>query len=72
MPSLPSGIRLVTLLNEHLSEIMDRERTNRTSSIYIVRVLIGWLSSVLPISCVSPSRIARSRRCACSPTRSRS
>ena len=31
MPSLPSGIRLVTLLNEHLSEIMDRERTNRTS-----------------------------------------
>ena len=23
MPSLPSGIRLVTLLNEHLSEIMD-------------------------------------------------
>ena len=41
MPSLPSGIRLVTLLNEHLNEIMDRERTNRTSSIYIVRVLIG-------------------------------
>ena len=31
MPSLPSGIRLVTLLNEHLNEIMDRERTNRTS-----------------------------------------
>ena len=31
MPSLPSGIRLVTLLNEHLSEIMDRERMNRTS-----------------------------------------
>ena len=31
MPSLPSGIRLVTLLNEHLSDIMDRERTNRTS-----------------------------------------
>ena len=31
MPSLPSGIRLVTLLNEHLNEIMDRERMNRTS-----------------------------------------
>ena len=31
MPSLLSGIRLVTLLNEHLNEIMGRERTNRTS-----------------------------------------
>ena len=31
MPSLPSGIRLVTLLNEHLNEIMGRERVNRTS-----------------------------------------
>lgn len=28
---IPSGIRLVMLLNEHLNEIMDRERTNRTS-----------------------------------------
>lgn len=31
MSSLPSGIRLVALLNEHLGEIMGRERTNRTS-----------------------------------------
>lgn len=31
MPSLPSGIRLVALLNEHLNEIMDRERVNRAS-----------------------------------------
>lgn len=31
MSSLPSGVRLVALLNEHLNEIMDRERTNRTS-----------------------------------------
>lgn len=31
MSSLPAGVRLVALLNEHLNEIMDRERTNRTS-----------------------------------------
>ena len=31
MSSLPSGIRLVALLNEHLNEIMDRERMNHTS-----------------------------------------
>ena len=29
--SLPSGIRLVALLNEHLNEIMERERMNHTS-----------------------------------------
>lgn len=31
MSSLPSGVRLVRLLNEHLSEIMSRERTNIAS-----------------------------------------
>ncbi|WP_287621528.1 hypothetical protein [Parabacteroides sp.] len=31
MSSLPSGVRLVRLLNDHLSEIMGRERANRTS-----------------------------------------
>lgn len=31
MSSLPSGIRLAALLNEHLDEIMGRERANRTS-----------------------------------------
>ena len=31
MSSLPSGVRLVALLNEHLGEIMERERVNRTS-----------------------------------------
>ena len=31
MSSLPSGIRLVALLNEHLNEIMERERMNHTS-----------------------------------------
>ena len=49
MSSLPSGIRLVALLNEHLNEIMERERMNHTSSTYIVQDLIGWLSSVPPV-----------------------
>ena len=31
MSSLPSGVRLVRLLNEHFSEIMSRERTNIAS-----------------------------------------
>ena len=31
MSSLPSGIRLMNLLREHLTEIMDRERSNRNS-----------------------------------------
>ena len=68
---VPSGIRLMNLLRERLTEIMDRERANR-NSIHLYSRGPYWVrSSVLPISCVSPSRIARSRRCACSPTRSR-
>ena len=31
MSSLPSGVRLVALLNDHLCEIMGRERANHTS-----------------------------------------
>ena len=31
MSSLPSGVRLVALLNEHLSDIMSRERANQNS-----------------------------------------
>ncbi len=31
MSSLPSGVRLVRLLNEHFSEIMSRERANQNS-----------------------------------------
>ncbi|WP_165154876.1 hypothetical protein [Parabacteroides sp. ZJ-118] len=31
MSSLPSGVRLVRLLNERLAEIMDRERANRNA-----------------------------------------
>ncbi len=72
MSSLPSGIRLVALLNEHLNEIMERERMNLPRSTYIVQDLIGWLSSVRPTSCIVRSRIARPHRCACSPTRSQS
>ena len=31
MSTLPSGVRLVALLNDHLGEIMGRERANHTS-----------------------------------------
>ena len=31
MSALPSGVRLVALLNDHLREIMGRERANHTS-----------------------------------------
>ena len=31
MSTLPSGVRLVALLNDHLCEIMGRERANHTS-----------------------------------------
>ena len=31
MSSLPSGVRLVRLLNEHLNDIMNRERANQNS-----------------------------------------
>ena len=31
MSSLPSGVRLVRLLNEHLNDIMSRERANQNS-----------------------------------------
>ena len=68
MSSLPSGVRLVALLNEHLGDIMSRERT-LLPSICIARVLTGWRSSAQPISCAVRSRTARLRRCACSATR---
>ena len=69
MSSLPSGIRLMNLLRDHLTEIMDRERANLNS---IHLYCTGCRSSVLPISCVVCFRIARLRRCACSLIRSRS
>ena len=67
MSSLPSGIRLMNLLRDHLTEIMDRERANLNSiHLYCTGSLLGSRSSVLPISCVVCFRIARLRRCACS------
>ena len=43
MSSLPSGIRLVALLNEHLNEIMDRERMNHTSlRSYARKHILRW------------------------------
>ena len=66
MSSLPSGVRLVRLLNEHLSDIMNRERTNTAPSTCIARVPTGSLSSVRPISYALRFRIARPLRCACS------
>lgn len=43
MSSLPSGIRLVRLLNEHLSDIMNRERTN-TASIHLYCTGPYWVA----------------------------
>ena len=61
MPSLPSGIRLVTLLNEHLSEIMDRERTNRTS-IHLYCTGPYWVAFAYPFPIVMVSVTDRSLR----------
>ena len=43
MSSLPSGVRLVALLNEHLSDIMSRERTN-TASIHLYCTGPYWVA----------------------------
>ena len=43
MSSLPSGVRLVRLLNEHLSDIMNRERTN-TASIHLYCTGPYWVA----------------------------
>ena len=68
MSSLPSGVRLVRLLNEHLNDIMNRERANQNSFTCIARVLTGWHLSARPISCAMCSRTARLRQCVCSAT----
>ena len=69
MSSLPSGVRLVALLNEHLSDIMSRERTN-TASIHLYCTGPYWVAfEYSAISCAVRSRTARLRRCACSATR---
>ncbi len=65
MSELPSGLRLVRLLNEHLSEIMGRERSNRTS-IHLYCTGPYWvafeysayqLRRVFPDSEVTPMRL---------------
>ena len=43
MSTLPSGVRLVRLLNEHLGEIMGRERTNLTS-IHLYCTGLYWVA----------------------------
>ena len=43
MSSLPSGVRLVALLNEHLGDIMGRERTN-TASIHLYCTGPYWVA----------------------------
>ncbi|KAA4324206.1 hypothetical protein F3C88_27630 [Bacteroides ovatus] len=43
MSSLPSGIRLMNLLREHLTEIMDRERVNR-NSIHLYCTGLYWVA----------------------------
>ena len=43
MSSLPSGIRLMSLLREHLDEIMGRERTNLTS-IHLYCTGLYWVA----------------------------
>ncbi len=43
MSSLPSGIRLMNLLRDHLTEIMDRERAN-LNSIHLYCMGSYWVS----------------------------
>ena len=65
MSSLPSGVRLVRLLNEHLSDIMNRERTN-IASIHLYCTGLYWvafeysayqLRRAFPDSEVTPMRL---------------
>ena len=65
MSSLPSGVRLVALLNEHLGDIMSRERTN-TASIQLYCTGPYWvafecsayqLRRAFPDSEVTPMRL---------------
>ena len=65
MSSLPSGVRLVRLLNEHLNDIMSRERANQ-NSIHLYCTGPYWvafecsayqLRHVFPDSEVTPMRL---------------
>ena len=65
MSTLPSGVRLVALLNDHLCEIMERERANHTSMhLYCTGSLLGCLrafglsvASCVPDSETTPMRL---------------
>ena len=68
MSSLPSGVRLVRLLNEHFSEIMSRERTN-IASIHLYCTGPYWVAfERSAYHCAMCSRTARLRQCVCSAT----
>ena len=65
MSTLPSGVRLVALLNDHLGDIMSRERTN-TASIHLYCTGPYWvafecsayqLRRAFPDSEVTPMRL---------------
>ena len=65
MSSLPSGVRLVRLLNEHLNDIMSRERANQ-NSIHLYCTGPYWvafecsayqLRHVFPDSEITPMRL---------------
>ncbi len=65
MSSLPSGVRLVRLLNEHLNDIMNRERANQ-NSIHLYCTGPYWvafersayqLRHVFPDSEITPMRL---------------
>lgn len=64
MSTLPSGVRLVALLNDHLCEIMERERANIPPCTYIVRGPYFRCLRAFGLSVVVRSRTARPRRCA--------
>ena len=58
MSTLPSGVRLVALLNDHLCEIMERERANHTSMHLLYGALLGRLRAfgLSVASCVPGQR----------------
>lgn len=64
MSSFPSGIRLVRLLNEHLSDILYRERTN-ISSIHLYCTWPYWVAferSAYQLRCAFPDSDIRPMR----------
>ena len=72
MSTLSSGVRLVALLNDHLCEIMERERANHTS-MHLYCTGPYWVAFERSAYQLRRAfRTARPRRCACSGIRFRS